>query len=132
MWEDRAFKIRLEGIDCPEGGQDFSKRAKQFTSDLVFGKLVTVKVTDVDRSRRLVGRVTVDGKDVCLGLVKAGLAWHFKKYSKDPVLAEAEIQARAAKVGLWSHPSPIPPWDWRKERRVTSTRRGDGEVRGAF
>jgi endonuclease YncB( thermonuclease family) len=37
MKSDRAVKIRLEGIDCPELGQDFGTRAKQFTSGMVFG-----------------------------------------------------------------------------------------------
>ncbi|RPJ57201.1 MAG: nuclease [Acidobacteria bacterium] len=117
MWEDRAFKIRLEGIDCPEGGQDFSNRAKQFTSDLVFGKVVTVRVTDLDNYRRMIGRVYVDGKDVSLELVKVGLAWHFKRYSRDPVLAEEEERARVAGVGLWSMKDPVPPWEWRRGAR---------------
>jgi hypothetical protein len=34
------------------------------------------------------------------------LAWHLKKYSADPVVAEAEDQARRAKRGLWSMPNP--------------------------
>jgi len=32
-----ADRVRLNGIDCPEKGQDFDARAKQFTSDLCFG-----------------------------------------------------------------------------------------------
>ena len=33
-------RIRLSGIDCPEKGQAFGKRAKQAASELVFGKEV--------------------------------------------------------------------------------------------
>jgi micrococcal nuclease len=33
-----AEALRLNGIDCPEKGQDFGARAKQLTSDLCFGK----------------------------------------------------------------------------------------------
>jgi len=29
MKEGRAVKVRLEGIDCPEAGQDFSNSAKK-------------------------------------------------------------------------------------------------------
>ena len=43
MHAGRAVKIRIEGIDCPELGQDFGTRAKQFTSALVFGKDVQIK-----------------------------------------------------------------------------------------
>src|SRR5205809_7142993 len=109
----RAVRIRLEGIDCPEREQAFSAGAKQFTSELVFGKTVTVKVKEPDRYGRLVARVIAEGKDVSRELVKAGLAWHFKKYSSDPELAKLEDKAREARVGIWSMPNPAPPWDFR-------------------
>ena len=38
-----AERIRLSGIDCPENGQAFGKRAKQAASSLVFGKDVTIQ-----------------------------------------------------------------------------------------
>jgi len=113
----RAIKIRLEGIDCPEPGQDFGTRARRFTSDMVFGKIVEVKEYNQDVYGRIVARVYVDGKDLSLELVKAGLAWHFKKYSSDPILAGAEDQARKQKIGLWSMPNPIPPWEYRRQGR---------------
>lgn len=62
----------------------------------------------------MVARVAVAEQDVSLELIKAGLAWHFKKYSSDPVLAGAEVEARKAKVGLWSMPGAVPPWEWRR------------------
>jgi endonuclease YncB( thermonuclease family) len=46
-------KIRLEGIDCPEDGADFSHRAKQFTSELVFGKEVRIVGKEFDKRKRL-------------------------------------------------------------------------------
>jgi endonuclease YncB( thermonuclease family) len=48
---------------------------------------------------------------------RTGLAWHHKKYSSDPVLAEAEEQARRLKKGLWSMPNPVPPWEYRRMPR---------------
>ena len=44
MRDGREVRIRLEGIDAPENGQDFSQRAKQFTSAAVFDKTVWVAV----------------------------------------------------------------------------------------
>lgn len=117
MQAGRALKILLGGIDCPEIGQDFGTKAKQFTSVLVFGKDVEVKEYYPDRYGRMVARILVGGQDMSLELVRVGLAWHFKRYLSDPVLAEAEVEARKAKVGLWSMPSPVPPWEWRRGRR---------------
>ena len=79
-------RIRLDGIDCPELGADFSQRAKQFTSGLVFGKQVRIEGKERDRYERLVARVLVNGTDVSVALVEAGLAWHYKQYSNDQVL----------------------------------------------
>jgi micrococcal nuclease len=120
MRSGKAVKIRLEGIDCPEQGQDFGTKARQFTSDLVFGKDVEVKEYNLDRNGRMVARIYVAGGDLSLELVRAGLAWHFKKYSSDPVQAEAEVEARKAKAGLWSMPGAMPPWEWRRVRRRRS------------
>jgi len=46
--------------------------------------------------------------------VREGFAWHYKKYSSDTALANAEIQAKKEGRGLWKDQSPIPPWEWRK------------------
>jgi micrococcal nuclease len=108
------MKVRLEGVDCPESHQDYGTKAKQFTSDLVFGKEVKVVAKEKDRYGRTVGTVFVDEQNLNLSLVKAGLAWHYKQYSKDETLAQAETDARAAKIGLWSVPDPTPPWDFRR------------------
>jgi micrococcal nuclease len=120
MRDGRAVRVRFDGIDCPESGQDFGRRARQFTSEAVFAKEATIEVRDVDRYGRLVGRVYVAGKDVNLAIVRAGLAWHYNQYSNDPVLANAEAEARSRKAGLWSHANPIPPWKFRHPTRVES------------
>jgi micrococcal nuclease len=39
----KDVKIRLYGIDCPERHQPYGKRAKKFTSDTVFGKVVEIE-----------------------------------------------------------------------------------------
>jgi micrococcal nuclease len=50
-------------------------------------------------------------------LLKAGLAWHYKQYSRDPELAKLEFQARSAKRGLWVEPDPVAPWEWRRQKK---------------
>ena len=112
------IKVRLHGIDCPEIGQDFGSRAKAFTSELVFGQVVKVVPRDTDRYGRTVADIILaDGRILNHELVRAGLAWWYRKYAPDiGTLAELEAAARDAKRGLWSQPNPVPPWEWRKTK----------------
>lgn len=114
-----AVTVRLSGIDCPERGQAFGQRAKQFASDLAFGKIVMVIEKNRDRYGRTVGEVILeDGQSLNHELVLAGLAWWYRQFApKDKELERLEIKAREDKAGLWSDADPVPPWDYRKERK---------------
>lgn len=114
-----AEKVRLDGIDSPESGQAYGRQAKEFTADMVAGKVVTVEVKDTDRYGRTVGEVfCLDGRSLNRAIVQAGYAWWFKKYSNDASLGELEEGARIARKGLWRDPSPKPPWEWRAETKI--------------
>jgi endonuclease YncB( thermonuclease family) len=116
--EGKAVRVRLHGIDTPEKAQAFGTRARQFSSELVFQKHVTVQVHDTDRSGRLVGEVLLpDGRSLNQELVRAGLAWWSRQYApNDTNLAQLEAAAHAAQRGLWADAAPVPPWEWRKAR----------------
>jgi len=120
MRAGRAVKVHLHGIDCPEKGQPFGRRAKQITSDMAFGREVTVQVKTTDRYGRIVGEVILpDGLSLNKDLVHAGLAWWYRKYApNDRTLKALEAGARAANRGLWADKNPIPPWEWRRGKRV--------------
>ena len=113
-----AVRIRLFGIDCPEKKQAFGQRAKQFTSGMIFGQEVTVREKGHDRYGRMVGEIFLeDGRSLNHELVRAGMAWWYRQFSpKDAVLEALEKAAQAKKLGLWSDPNPIPPWNWRKQK----------------
>ena len=127
------YKIRLEGIDTPEMGQAFGKRAKQALSGYIFGKQVTAQLSGQDRYERYLGTILLDGQNVNLQMVRDGCAWHYKKYSSDEVFAQAELDARAARRGLWEDGDAMPPWDWRnkgsKKTVAKDTTTSDQEVR---
>jgi endonuclease YncB( thermonuclease family) len=118
LQDGRAVKIRLYGIDCPEKHQAFGMRARQFTSSLAFGKEVEVRPVDRDRYGRRIAWVYVGPRCLNEELLRAGFAWHFKRYSRDSHLAELELQARTARNGLWHDPEPTPPWEFRKTRNA--------------
>lgn len=115
-------RVRLWGVDAPETKQAFGTKSKQFTSDLVFGKSVTVLVADTDRYGRTVAWVTVgsggEAKALNLELLKAGMGWWYESYAKKAYeLRDAMEAAKRAKVGLWSEPNPVAPWEFRKSAR---------------
>ncbi len=109
--------VRLAHIDCPEKKQPFGSNAKQFASDLCFGKDVTLHANKkYDRNKRLISEIyLLDGTNINKELVKNGLAWHFKKYSDSKDYAQLEVEAKRHKLGLWSESNPIAPWFWRKK-----------------
>ena len=134
----QEIRVRLEGVDAPEFGQPFHRRAKQFVSDKLLGKTVMVLPHELDRYGRLVARVfllprdftreladisNLDSEslrqvdDLSWQLLNNGLAWHFERYNDDPALAKAAVHARARQLGLWQDPHAIAPWIWREQSR---------------
>lgn len=117
-------RVRMEGIDAPEKGMPYYKKSKKYLSDLCFGKIVKLKASDKDRDGRTIALSYLeDGTELSHEMVKVGLAWHFKKYNSDPILANLEIDARNAKIGIWSIENPMTPWDNRAfHKRGISTK----------
>ncbi|PVY42913.1 thermonuclease family protein [Pontibacter virosus] len=113
----QTITVRLLGVDTPEKNQAFGQRAKQFASDLAFGKNVRLIEHNKDRYGRTVGTIILpDGRSLNEELVREGFAWHYTAYSKDKTLANLEADARRFKRGLWQDPNPIAPWDFRKQK----------------
>jgi micrococcal nuclease len=113
--DEKEQVIRLDHIDCPEKKQPFGQKAKKFASDLCFGKNVQLKhYNKYDKYKRLIAEVILNnGININKELVSNGLAWHFKKYSKDKDYADLELRARKIKLGLWADKEQIAPWEWR-------------------
>ena len=116
-------RIRLQGIDAPESHQAFGTQSKKNLSDLIFDREVTVEYEKTDQYGRIVGKVLLDGTDVNLEQIKAGMAWHYKEYQREQsavdreVYARAEDEARNARRGLWADADPIEPSAFRKEQK---------------
>jgi len=116
--DDKAqHKVRLFGIDAPEIGQAFGTKSRDKLAEIVKGRTVEVEAHGEDRYGRTLARLEAAGKDVNREMVKAGLAWHYARYSDDSTLASAQRDARSAKRGLWADKKPVPPWEWRATER---------------
>lgn len=106
-------KVRLEGIDAPESHQAFGAKSRHALSEKVFQKNIAFEWHEKDRYGRLLAHLFLDDRWINKELVDEGWAWHFRKYSKSPVLELAEQEARKAHRGLWADSNPTAPWDYR-------------------
>lgn len=102
----QQHKIRLAGIDAPERKQPYGQKAKQNLADAIYGKQVTLECSKVDKYRRSVCKIILDGTDINLMQLKSGLAWWYKKYSEEQTIPDRityeaeESEARNFKRGL--------------------------------
>lgn len=127
--ERKRIRVHLNGIDAPEKGskdvpgQPYADKARVHLSGLVKGKRAVVVWHKQDKYYRIIGQVSVDGMDIGLAQLRAGLAWVYVDYIKEvpepdrTAYLEAEKEARTACVGLWQGSDPMPPWDWRARKR---------------
>ena len=111
-----TIRLRRSEIDIPGKVQPYGEIASNTLQQPIDGK--TDRVVDYGQNKygRTIDDIYHNGTLINLTLVKAGLAWHYVKYTPhNTVLRKSEQQARKMNNGLWSstHGS-IPPWDWRK------------------
>lgn len=122
----RTYRIRLQSIDAPERNQAFGNASTRSLASMIKGREVVVEWIKIDEYNRRVGKVLLDQQDVCLEQIRSGMAWHFKRYQFEQSDQERElydrieIEARAARKGLWADAEPIQPWVIRERQRITS------------
>lgn len=126
--DSKVLVIRIAGIDAPEKGQPSGQESLLNLANLTHLRIVTLDLQKKDKYGRVVAKVLVEGRDVGLAQVEAGLAWHYKVYeieqdkSDRDAYAAGELEARRRAIGLWASPGAIPPWDFRKQRRAADSR----------
>jgi micrococcal nuclease len=127
LTDDRQqVRIRLYGIDAPEGGQAYGSKATQYVKGLLAeNPVVELDVKDTDRWGRTVAVVVLpDGRNLNEEIVRAGYAWVYIRYCKEIPLcigwANLQQEAKQSRIGLWNDPDPVPPWDWRRGTRGAS------------
>jgi micrococcal nuclease len=73
--------IRLNGVSAPELKEPLGKASKKFMRDLVLGKPVRCELNGKKTYDRLVGTCFIEGKDIGVAVIKAGLALDCPRYS---------------------------------------------------
>lgn len=116
------YRVRLQGIDAPEvdhgrgrPGQRYGQRAKYAMRQLLSSATIRVVPDGTTSYDRIVAGILVNGQDVATMLVARGLAWRYPRYDQAGRYAQAQREAQAADLGLWSQSDPIAPWNWRHQ-----------------
>jgi endonuclease YncB( thermonuclease family) len=118
--DKQVYIIRLQGIDAPEDRQNYGKKSRNKLADLILDKDVHVVIKKKDVDDRFVGSVYYANQDINLRQIETGMAWHNKRYANElnladrKLYAQAELKARAERIGLWEDKDPTPPWDYKK------------------
>ncbi len=126
---EAATRVRLDGIDAPELKQpciaaDGSEWACGREASLALRRHIAGRNVVCEHLRpglmRLRGVCRIDGEEGELNrwVVEAGWAFAFVKSSR--AYAGDEDAARKARRGIWSGKAPMPPWEWRRNRRRDS------------
>jgi len=126
---DITIKVRLVGIDAPETskkkgtpGQPYGQRSTKHLAGLVLNKTVDIKGYGLDRYGRNLGVIYLNGSNVNLEMVKAGLAEVYRgiaplKFKLVPYWQE-EKEARDAGKGMWAEGDKyVSPKTWRRMRK---------------
>lgn len=111
------YRIRLAEIDAPEKKQFFGMQSKKILGDKIFHKDVKIVWSKRDLYGRIMGHVYLDDRWINKEMIEDGWAWHYKQYSKNKELALVESNAKANGKGLWADQNPIPPWEFRKNKK---------------
>ncbi len=123
---DLIFKVRLVGIDSPEIGyrgqqsQAYSQKSKKYLSILLKNKKITLKSYGIGGYGRQLAEIFVDGKNINIEMIKAGLTEVYRgKQSKNldaQRYSKEEKKAKSSKLGMWAQGRAyISPMKWRRD-----------------
>ena len=124
-------RVRLYGIDTPEFNrkdpaktQPYGLEATKALRDAIATQELGIQRIEKGKYGRTIGLLRYmnpgDGTTVQAKLVASGLAWVYPQYCKRPECdswRRLERIAREQRRGLWADDNPMPPWEWRREKR---------------
>jgi endonuclease YncB( thermonuclease family) len=117
---EKVTKVRFCGIDAPELAQPLGVESRDYLRRLVGDGVVRVVTVEKDKYDRTVAELFLpDGRSVNVEMVRAGMAYHYAKYSGNcsmkGKIEQAEDQAKSSRSGVWAISSQR-PWDFRHSK----------------
>lgn len=111
-------KLRLHGIDAPEKTQEYGLESKEFLLNKIRNKNISVSFLSKDRYGRDISIIYLENENINELMVREGYAWWYEQYAKDSQnYKEYQKKAKEEKKGLWSKSKPLPPWEYRKNKK---------------
>jgi len=120
---NRKLRVRLYGVDAPEGRQRFGRESRAHLIKLMQGHKLRLKTMYLDNYQRSVAIVYIvrDGKTDELSInqrqIQEGMAWVYDYFCTSAICNTwklEEAMAQKQKLGLWKDGTPVPPWQWRR------------------
>ena len=115
------ISTQLQYVEVPDDDQPLFGLTKDHLSKLTVGKSVELKPQRIVRGKTI-GRMTLDGVDLSLQMIRDGAAWHEPKDTSGQPKDEAadyeanQTLAKGEKRGVWSVPALKTPWEVRAEK----------------
>lgn len=110
----KKHRIRLDGIDAPEIGQDYGDESKNFVVELTLMKKVVVDVVGTDQYNRVLGILYIGKINVNEELLLNGLAWQYR-FNTNSHYTKLVNRAKAERSNIWSNNVGLDPYVWRKQ-----------------
>ncbi|MFN8926614.1 MAG: thermonuclease family protein [Rhodospirillales bacterium] len=119
----RGGRVRLVGIEAPLPGQtcisgfgrpyDCHRAALEFLRNAVRDKDVTCRILGLNVERDKIGLCAADGRNLSVGMVRAGWAYAWRTLGHD--YSRYEALAQTSQSGVWIGPNEA-PWRWRSRQ----------------
>lgn len=122
--EKKPFRIRLAGIDCPDRGQPVYDKAKSNLKYMLYGHQIKAQLLADDEEGFTLAVVDADSVDPARAQCVQGYAWleaNDAQVMPMNLLQEYDneiFEAKVRKIGIWKQSRPMPPWEYRKKKRV--------------
>lgn len=104
LWVVRGgstLEVRLFGLNAPERNECLGDEAKASIEDIV-GLTVTMLDHGTDQFGRTLATLSVDGSDLATRQLRSGMGIIYGRGEVPGHMIEAERDARAAEIGIWS------------------------------
>lgn len=124
--EGSVIQVRIAGIDAPEKSQPFADPARDRLAELLNQDGLRVAIQKKDVYGRWLASIWIEDQDLGLVMIEEGMVWFFRRYQSDlsqeqrRAYDEAEKSAQRAQRGLWQETDPVPPWEFRQQKRKAS------------